>query len=270
MPSLGNFDPNQHHDTYEPLPAGDYLVMITESTIDVKEDGGQFVKVTMEVSQPEQHYGRKCFANFTLEHPNPKAVEVGRRILSNLCRAVGVMSPRETEELHGIPFFVRLTVEQWNDGSLHNEARAYWSTQAAPPPQSKPKAKAPAAPMGQPQYQPPRPGPAPGYQHPGAPQQRPQAPQGSWQQPQQSYGTPGGQRPPQGQQWQPSPSAGPWGQQPQYQPQAAPPPQQAYQPPAQPQAPQASAGPPPWAQAAPQPPQQQLPMEGDLSEETPF
>lgn len=248
MPSLGNFDPNQHQDAYEPLPAGDYLVMISESTIDLK-NGGQFVKVTMEVMQPEQYYGRKAFANFTLEHANPKAVEVGRRILANLCRAVGVMSPRETEELHGIPFWVRLSVETWDDGSLHNEARAYWSTQAAPPPQSKPKAKAPAGPMGNPQYQPPRPGAAAVYPPPGAQPPRPQAPQGNWQQPQAAYGAPGGQRPPQAQQWQQQP------------------PQQAYQPHVQPQAHQAPAGPPPWAQQA-QPPQP--PMEGDLADEMPF
>jgi len=244
MPSLGNFDPNAHQDTFEPMPAGDYLVMITESTIDVKQDGGQQVKITMEVMQPEQYYGRKAFANFTLEHANPKAVEVGRRILANLCRAVGVMSPRETEELHGIPFWCRLSVETWNDGSLHNEARAYWSTQAAPPPQAKAKGKAPAAPMGQPQYQPPRPAPA-------APQQRPQAPQGSWQQPAPAYGPPGGQRPPQAQQWQ--------------QPQ-----QQAYQPPVQSQAPQAPAGPPPWAQQAQAQAQPQEPSYDAYGNEIPF
>lgn len=245
MPSLGNFDPNQHHDSYEPLPAGDYLVMVSESTIDVKDDGSQFVKVTMEVLQPENYYGRKCFANFTLEHSNPKAVEVGRRILANLCRAVGVMSPRETEELHGIPFFVRLAVEQWQDGSLHNEPKAYWSTQSQAPPQAKPKAKAPAAAPGNVQYQPPRPGPAAGWQQPAAAPPRPQAPQQPRHQPAAQHGPPGGQRLPQGQHWQPSPSAGPWGQQPV----------------AQPQTPQAQAGQPPWAQQN---------QQGDLQDETLF
>lgn len=293
MPSLGNFDPNQHHDSYEPLPAGDYLVMITESTIDQKDDGAQFVKVTMEVMQPEQHYGRKCFANFTLEHANPKAVEVGRKILSNLCRAVGVMAPRETEELHGIPFFTRLVVDQWDDGSLHNEAKAYWSTQSQAPPQPKPKApKAQAGPGSQ--YQPPAP---PAWQPPTAPQQRLQAPQQPWQQPQ--GGAPGGFRPPQApaapqqwqqppaaphpgqggqpaQNWQPAPPQPP--QQPYYPPQAPQQPQyppqpqqQAHQPPAQPQAPQAPAGPPPWAQqpqGAPQAPHQ--PMLDADGNEIPF
>ena len=296
MPSLGNFDPNQYQNTYEPLPAGDYLVMITESSIDTLDDGVQKVKVTMEVMQPEQYYSRKAFASYTLESPNPRHVEVGRKILANLCRAIGVMAPRETEELHGIPFCVRLTVEQWDDGSLHNEAKAYWSTQSQAPPQPKPKApKQQQAGPGS-QYQPPAP---PAWQPPTAPQQRPQAPQQPWQQPQ--GGAPGGfrpgppQQPAQPQQWQQPPAApqmghsgiNPWPpapvqapqqpQQPYYQPQAPqqpqypPQPQQPpYQQPAQPQAPQAPAGPPPWAQqpqAAPQPQQPMLEAEGD---EVPF
>ena len=282
MPSLGNFDPNQYQNTYEPIPAGDYLVTISESSIDTADDGSQKVKITMEVMQPVELYGRKAFASFTLEHANPKYVEIGRKILANVCRAVGVMAPRETEELHGIPFYVRLVVEQWDDGSLHNEAKAYWSTQSQAPPQPKPKAaKAQAGPSTQ--YQPPAP---PAWQPPTAPQQRAQAPQQPWQQ--HHGGAPGGYRPPQqpAQQWQPAPAqAHPSAymppqpaqqpyyppqapQQPQYQPQ---PQQQAYQPPAQPQAPQAPAGPPPWAQqpqAAPQAHQQPL-LDAD-GNEVPF
>lgn len=274
MPSLGNFDPNQYQNTYEPLPAGDYLVMITESSIDTADDGSQKVKITMEVMQPEQHYGRKCFASFTLEHSNPKFVEIGRKILSNVCRAVGIMAPRETEELHGIPFFVRLTVEQWQDGSLHNEAKAYWSTQIQAPPQPKPKpAKQQQAGPGS-QYQPPAP---PAWQPPTAPQQRPQAPQQPWQQPQ--GGTPGGYYPPlqPAQQWQPPPQpmqahqpyppapvqAPQQPQQPYYPPQ---PQQQPYQPPAQPMAPQAPAGPPPWAQQPQAAPQHQPMLDADGNE----
>lgn len=286
MPSLGNFDPNQYQNTYEPLPAGDYLVMISESSIDTLDDGVQKVKVTMEVMQPEQYYSRKAFASYTLESPNARHVEIGRKILANLCRAIGVMAPRETEELHGIPFFVRLAVEQWDDGSLHNEAKAYWSTQSQAPPQPKPKGatKAQPAAPGNVQYQPPAP---PAWQPPTAPQQRPQAPQQPWQQPQ--GGAPGGYRPPQApaapQQWQPAPQqpqmghsgVNPWPlapvqapqppQQPYYPPQ---PQQQAYQPPAQPQAPQAPAGPPPWAQQPQAAPQAHQPMLDADGNEIPF
>jgi hypothetical protein len=268
MPEI-NFDASQHQDeSYDPLPAGDYMVWISESSIKQPRNGiGEQLELVMDVMQPEQLAGRKIWSHFTLEAPNPKAVEVGRRILANVCRAVGVMAPLNTEELHSIPFWTRVEVKQLETGKIVNDCKAYWSTQSQAPPQPKSKPRAP-----QPQQQAFQPGPQTGYMPQGqqpwqAPQQAPQQP---WQQPQAPQFQPAPQAPPQASQ-APQP-----GYQTQYAQQPGPPPfppmqnyqqPQAQAPAPQPMAPQQPQAfnppvqqtPPPWAQprAAAQPPQQQ-------------
>lgn len=262
MAEMPFFDANEiPEQSFDPLPAADYLFWVSDSDIKTNNEGTQKVEVTMEVLEPEQYKGRKVWDSFTLESPaNPDWAETGRKILATLCRAVGVMAPRDTQELHEIPFFGRVVVDQWNDGSLHNKVVARWSTSSQAPPQKKPKASpAPRAPQA---------GPATGYmppQRPQAPQapQRPQAPQ----QPQYSNPLYPPNHPAQQPQYQapqlPPPGA-PYPGQPQYQA----PPQQYQQPaPQQYQPP----GPPAWAQrpAQPQLPQQEHYPE-DPSMEVPF
>jgi hypothetical protein len=230
MPSL-NFDASQVPETsFDPLPAGDYLVWITESDIPTDDQGNQKVTITMEVIEPQQYAGRKAWDSFTLEnYQNPKWAETGRQILATVCRAIGVMSPRETEELHGIPFCVRLEVDAWKDGSIHNKVVARWSTSSQAPPLKRAAPKAPA----QPAFQKPAPQ---SYQAPSAQYRAPQVPPAG-----SAYPGPGANP---GQTYQPPPR---------------------YQ---APQAPQAGppAGTPPWAQHQPQPGGYPPPEDG----QTPF
>lgn len=254
MAEMPFFDANQIPEpSFDPLPAGDYMVWGTESDIKTDQNGTQKLEITSEVIEPQQYKERKIWDSFTLESPsNPDWAETGRKVCATLCRAVGVMAPRDSDELLGIPYWVRLVVEPWNDGSLHNKVVARWSTSSQAPPQKKSKGAPPAP-------KPPQAGPANGYMPP----QRPQAPQQPQytnpvypvnhpaQQPQ--YQAPRAPQAPQ----LPPPGA-PYPGQPQYQ---APAPQAGYQPPQQyQQAPQAyqPPGPPAWAQQ-PQPQAQQQP-----------
>lgn len=252
-----NFDSTQvPENNFDPVPAGDYMVWISESHIEATQSGGQQLKITMDVMQPEHFAGKKVFANFTLEGPNPKAAEVGRRILAGVCRAVGVMAPRDSEEMHNIPFNIRVEVKQLDSGKLVNDPKAYWSTQSAAPPQPKGGQKPPQAPG-------PRPGAQTGYMPQGQqPWQQPaqQAPQQQYAPPQQMSQPPLPLGPPQ-YRTGPIPGAP---QQTAYSPThpQGPAPQQ-YQQPAAPQA-QAPQGAPPWTQprpAAPAPQQAQQPEE---------
>lgn len=224
MPQI-NFDANSVPESnYEPIPAGDYMVWISESHIETSQAGNQQLKVTMEVMQPERFAGRKLFASFTMQSNNPKAVETGMRILAGVCKAVGVMSPRDSEELHNIPFFTRVEVKQLDSGKIVNDPRGFWSTQSAAPPLANSKPRPP-------QSSGPRPGAHTGYMPQGQAAQPWQPPQ--QQQPQQAP------QPPVQQQM--SLEA-------QYRTQPAP---QAYQPPVVPPAQHAPQGAPPWAQPRP-------------------
>jgi hypothetical protein len=57
-----------------------------------------------------QHKGRLIWDRLNLDNPNPQAVEIARRDLSAICRAVGVITPRDSTDLHDKPCEVKLTV----------------------------------------------------------------------------------------------------------------------------------------------------------------
>ena len=152
---------------YDPLPAGDYLVQVSDSDFkDSKNGQSQYLALTLEVIDgPRQ--GRKLWENFVLSHAtSSRAVDIGKQKLASLCRAVGVMHVRHSEELHGIPFFIKVTVEEGQDGTLQNRVKKYASankTAPAPAPRGPSPQAAPAnrGPAAQPQR-----GPAPATSRP--------------------------------------------------------------------------------------------------------
>ena len=128
----------------EALPAGTYECCIVESGMfPTKSGNGSFLKLTFEVVSGE-HAGRKLFARLNLDNPNPTAVQIARGDLSAICRAVGVMSPHDSEELHNLPLLVTVRVRRLEDGDV-NDIRGY-----APVKRSAP---APSAPTSVPPWQ---------------------------------------------------------------------------------------------------------------------
>lgn len=240
--ALINFNANDHQDAGPgPLPAGDYMVYVAASEMRINQDNGnQSLSLTLDVMQPETMQGRKVFSNYTMSSHNEEAVRIGMQQLAQVCRAVGVMSPSDSTELHDIPFFVRLIAKQLDSGKVVNNVQTCWSTASAAPPLAKPKG------------QPPKP----------AGQQYAQAPAQAWQQPQQQ------QQPQYAPPVQQVPQQQHMDLQTQYRTQPAP--AQQYQPqPMQQQPMSPPAGAPPWAQPrSVQQPQQQPPY--DPSMDPPF
>lgn len=268
MPQI-NFDANSvPESSYDPLPAGDYMVYISQTEVATSDKGNELLKVTFDVIQPEQYQGRKVFSNYTIGGPSQSAIATGQSILKQVCKAVGVMHVADSQQLHDIPLNIRVVVREYQ-GKVGNEPKAYWSTQSAPPPPPKSVAA------------PPRPG-APGMTQPWQQPPQQQAPQ-PWQ-PQaaapapQQYAPPPQQQAPAQQHFnlQPTYKGGPIPgaptQQPhppvqQYQPPQA---QAPYQQPPQPQqyAPaQAPLATPPWAQSLPPAAQQGHPPEEVMYDE---
>mgnify|MGYP000411414076 CR=1 FL=1 len=50
------------------------------------------------------------FARLNLKNANDKAVDIARKDLAAICRAVGVMSPKSSEELHDKPLMIKVKV----------------------------------------------------------------------------------------------------------------------------------------------------------------
>ena len=103
--ALGGFDANNvdPQGDYELIPAGNYPAQIVASDMrSTKNGNGQFLYLELEISDGE-YAGRKLYDRLNLINPNPQAVEIAKRQFSALCRATGVMVPKDSEELHFRP-----------------------------------------------------------------------------------------------------------------------------------------------------------------------
>jgi len=117
----------------EVIPAGKYLAAITESEFKpTKSGGGQYLELTFQLLDGE-HKGRNLWARLNLQNPNETAMTIARSDLSAICRAVGVMTPKDSLELHNIPLVIDVRVKKRADtGELANEVKGFAKKDAAP------------------------------------------------------------------------------------------------------------------------------------------
>jgi hypothetical protein len=148
MADLRGFDANQVRPSsdLEPVPAGQYLAVITESEMRPTRAGtGHYLQLTFEILD-DPHKGRKLWSRLNLDNPNATAVAIAKSELSAICRAVGVMRPGDSTELHDLPLVIHVQCRQRPDtGRVTNEIKGY-SPKAAPAAPPAGKAAAPSAP----------------------------------------------------------------------------------------------------------------------------
>lgn len=115
MARLGNaFDATAHDTTqsdYSELPNGVYKLEIEASdVVPTKAGTGTILKTTMAVIAPEQYKGRKLFGSYNLENANPDAQRIGQAQFASLCRAIGLDSVSDSEELHFRAFTAKIAL----------------------------------------------------------------------------------------------------------------------------------------------------------------
>lgn len=125
----------------DPVPAGDYVATVTDSEIKAnKARTGEYLSLTFQIAEGE-HNGRFVWANLNLVHPNEKAVQIARAELAGLCKAVGVLNPKDSADLHNRPVLIRVAVEKDRDGNPRNVVKGFKpATQHALPVTSQPAA----------------------------------------------------------------------------------------------------------------------------------
>lgn len=104
--------------TFQPLPAGDYLVRMSRfEEKPTKNGAGVLISAGFEVVSGESK-GRLVFHNFLVEHTNPKAQEIGNKQLNEYLEAVkaggleGINNDRTLlEQWTEIPFTAVLSIE---------------------------------------------------------------------------------------------------------------------------------------------------------------
>jgi len=133
MPNLNGFDANNVEPvpSFDPIPAGQYLAMIVASEEKTSSKGNQFLSLELEVLDG-QYKGRKLWVNLNLSHPNPETVKFARAELASICKAIGVLKPTDSVQLHNLPMLITVKcVNRKDTGELQNRIKSYASKSVA-------------------------------------------------------------------------------------------------------------------------------------------
>lgn len=136
MADLSGFDANQIEPTgdFEPIPAGKYLAVITDSLMKPNKAGtGSLLQLTFQIIEGE-YQNRLLWVRLNLDHPNATAVQIARADLSAICRAVGVLAPKDSVDLHNLPLVIHVRCKKRTDtGEIANEIKGYSKKEALAP-----------------------------------------------------------------------------------------------------------------------------------------
>lgn len=128
MVDLNGFDANAVEPAhgFDPIPAGTYPAVIIDSEMKPTRSGnGQYLELTFQITEGE-HQNRCLWSRLNLENPNPAAVEIAQGELSAVCRAVGVLQPKDSSDLHDLPLLITVKCRKRQDtDEIVNEAKEY-------------------------------------------------------------------------------------------------------------------------------------------------
>lgn len=127
-----NIEPNID---FDPIPAGKYLAVITASEMKPTKNGsGRYLELIFQVIEGP-YKNRLLWSRLNLDNPSDQAVQIARGELSAICRAVGVMQPKDSVELHNLPLVVTVKCKNREDtGDIVNEIKGYAKKEAAATP----------------------------------------------------------------------------------------------------------------------------------------
>lgn len=106
------------------IPAGWHPMRIVSTELKTTKDNqGSYDTFELEViSGP--HQGRKVFHRITRDNANQTAVRIGQEQLSAYCHATGVIRLTDTQQLCGIPMWVKLSLRNDPEYGEQNEVKA--------------------------------------------------------------------------------------------------------------------------------------------------
>ena len=141
-----NFEPRKEYDL---IPEGWYLAQIDASeTKPTKAGTGHYLELTFVLLDGE-HKERRVWDRLNLDNPNQTAVAIAQESLSAICHAVGVLTPKNPEELHDRPMQIKVGVQPAKGSySASNIVMGYRATDAgqtgASPAKAAPKLSEPS------------------------------------------------------------------------------------------------------------------------------
>lgn len=134
MSDLGNFDASvvEPNVDFEALPESLYEVMVVASEKKPnKAQTGHYLELKLQVVSGEFE-GRNLWDRLNLDNPSEMAVKIARGTLSSICRAVGVLKPKDSVELHNLPFEAKV-VQRTDGEKTYNDIKGYYPKGGAGP-----------------------------------------------------------------------------------------------------------------------------------------
>jgi hypothetical protein len=134
MANLSGFDASKvEPNDFGVIPAGDYEACIVNSEMKATKDGtGQYLNLEIQIVGG-QYQNRKLFEKLNLVNKNDTAVTIAKGTLSAICRAVNVLTPNDSSELHNKTFRVSLTTKKSDySGEMENRIKSFKPRSAGP------------------------------------------------------------------------------------------------------------------------------------------
>jgi hypothetical protein len=146
MADLTGFDASAvpEQESFAAIPEGQYVVLATASEMKPTQKGnGEYLQFTFEVIDG-QYKGRKLWSRLNLRNANQTAVDIAQRELAAICKAVGVIKPNDSAELHNKPLLATVVVEIDDRKRESNVIKKYEPVGAPQAHYAPPAAQAPA------------------------------------------------------------------------------------------------------------------------------
>lgn len=126
------FKSDEHSGMIDVLPTESlYLGEIVRSEVK-KTIAGTGLRLNLQVKiieskiDGEKFKGRIVFVGLNIKNPSAECVAISQRELKSICDATGVDEVEDSDELHGIPFGMKLGIDEGKDGySDKNKVNKY-------------------------------------------------------------------------------------------------------------------------------------------------
>lgn len=125
--ALNNFDANTVPE-FEVLPKSEYLVAVVESEMKHPKSGGNpYLSLKMQVLDGP-YKNSYVWDSIYLNSKSEKGHAFAQRHLASLCRATGIMTPKNSSELHGKPIVASVYIDSQDGFPDKNRVSSYRAT----------------------------------------------------------------------------------------------------------------------------------------------
>lgn len=133
--NAGEVEPNV---AIAPVPADTYECIIVASEKKATTAGdGEYLKLELQITRG-QFQNRKLWDNLNIRNKNATAQQIALGTLSAICRAVGVLTPKDSIELHNKPLMVKVVVKTDAEYGPKNVVKGYSARVIGAPVQAQP------------------------------------------------------------------------------------------------------------------------------------